>query len=173
MLVQESDGMLLQEGLTIIIGGLRVSIQRKRLRLISRCLNQVIIRATFRFFPLTTSVHDATATAVQQASGHPAHQKKFAASSVSAQRIVTLPQRSFLLTRLCTKQGKLFFLLLSLSRHSPPNTLVSFSKRSKWNNGRALLLGDTCFFLLFDTCNKEKAKSDYSKPSFRILSQEK
>lgn len=133
MLVQESDDMLLQEGLTIIVGGLRVSIQRKRLRLISRCLNQVIIRATFRFFPLTTSVHDATATAVQKASGHPAHQKKFAASSVSAQRIVTLPQRSFLLTRLCTKQGKLFFLLLSLLRHFPlfvsPKRIIKMKER--------------------------------------------
>lgn len=54
-----------KEGLTIVAGGLRVQIQRKRPRLISRRLDQVIISESFRVFPMTTREHNAAAAAVQ------------------------------------------------------------------------------------------------------------
>jgi len=54
------------EGLTgIVRGGLRVQIQRKRSRLISRRLDQIIISESVRVFPLTTREHNAAAAAVQ------------------------------------------------------------------------------------------------------------
>lgn len=61
-----TEGMRFRkEGLTIVAGGLRVQIQRKRPRLISRRLDQVIISESFRVSPLTTREHNAAAAAVQ------------------------------------------------------------------------------------------------------------
>lgn len=55
-----------REGLTgVVAGGLRVRIQRKRPRLISRRLDQIIISESVRVFPLTTREHNAAAAAVQ------------------------------------------------------------------------------------------------------------
>lgn len=55
-----------KEGLTgVVAGGLRVQIQRKWPRLISRRLDQIIISESVRVFPLTTREHNAAAAAVQ------------------------------------------------------------------------------------------------------------
>lgn len=102
---------------------------------------------SFSVFSMATSVHNPTTTAVQKAGGHPAFKKKFTAPSVSAQSIVTFPQRSFaLFPRFCWQIHKLSFfsfflsIFFSLALGSSSFILAARIEKSNFPKNRSKLI---------------------------------